>query len=272
MLATIFGHKGFIGSNLHFYLASQNWDCYLPERNARWEPIKNNLGHIFYCAGTTNDFFKKINDTIDAHIVLLLNVIQKSSFESLTYVSSTRLYDQSPQKNIDLEEINYKIKYFENNAIFDLSKLLGESICFQIGNPTVRVVRVSNVYSDRQPLDGFIGKLFSFVNQEEFNVLRIKGSPKDYRDYLHIDDLIPTMVKIALSGESRLYNVASGTNTLNLEIATLIEERYQKKVDFFEKEKTNYFADIIDISNTVKEFDFRPRSFLPTFEKFIDSR
>jgi nucleoside-diphosphate-sugar epimerase len=268
MRATIVGHKGFIGSHLYSFLSSQKWECYLPDRTVSWIIPGKNLGHIFYCAGTTSDYLDKITDTIDAHVVLLLKILKSGTFDSLTYLSSTRLYDNALQLEGNLEDISFALKSSEARNLFDLSKLLGESLCLQIGNPTVRVARISNVYSVGQESQGFIGELLNFVNQNYSSVMAIKGSPQDSRDYLDIEDLLPVLVKIAIKGQSRIYNIASGENTKNLEIASLIEEKCKKRINFFMTEILSP-KPTVSIRNTSEEFNFKPRGFLSTFSEII---
>jgi len=61
------------------------------------------LGHIIYCIGITADFRRRPHDTITAHVTKLQEVLTRTSFESLVYLSSTRVYsrcvtDHSVQK------------------------------------------------------------------------------------------------------------------------------------------------------------------------------
>ena len=44
---TIFGHKGFLGSNLVKYLKNSNCDVYLPSRNK--VKFDKNLNNVIYC-------------------------------------------------------------------------------------------------------------------------------------------------------------------------------------------------------------------------------
>ena len=139
--ATLIGGHGFIGSHLLEELKKTHWDVLVSEKN---DPrlLTEELGHVFYCAGLTADFRQRPFDTVHAHVSDVASILQKSAFKSLTYLSSTRVYSGAISTK---EDAVLQVNPTDANDLYNLSKLMGESICLQSGK-NVRVVRLSNVY------------------------------------------------------------------------------------------------------------------------------
>ena len=90
-LITVLGATGFIGRNLVKKLNEDGKTIYIPGRN---EIIKDKfLGDIIYTIGLTADFREHPYDTIIAHVCKLIEIMQNNTFKSLTYLSSTRVYN-----------------------------------------------------------------------------------------------------------------------------------------------------------------------------------
>ena len=91
MKFTIFGSRGFIGSNLLQKLKHSNVECYTPDIHNN-EILKENLGHVIYAIGLTADFRERQFDTVEAHVCLLHDLLKNATFDSFLYLSSTRVY------------------------------------------------------------------------------------------------------------------------------------------------------------------------------------
>jgi len=87
---TVLGSSGFIGSHLVNKLRELNVSYYCPSREE--DLTKKNLGDVIYCIGLTADFRSRPFDTVTAHVCKLLTILQECRFDSLLYLSSTRLY------------------------------------------------------------------------------------------------------------------------------------------------------------------------------------
>jgi nucleoside-diphosphate-sugar epimerase len=216
MKATVVGGKGFIGQHLAQHLNEIGWDCWIPERD---DPrlYTDDLGCVFYCAGLTSDFLSRMFDTIDAHICLLNKIINKSHFDSLIYLSSTRIYDGT-SKDIAYEDTFFSFNPSLPRHLYDLSKVMGESICLASQQGKVRIARLSCVYKDQQDHDGFLSQLLRDVfgiAPESSKSLLINSSADAVRDYVYLEDVIQALVLIATKGKYKIYNVASGENISN---------------------------------------------------------
>jgi len=217
--ATVFGGRGFIGRNLVARLRATGWNCSLAERddgNDAW----SHMGHVFYCAGLTADYARRPFDTIEAHVSLLAKVLREGAFESLVYLSSTRLYDSQPGKRA-VEDEALLFDPANPRHIYDLSKALGESLCRVAGEGKARVARLSCVYLDHTDEDGFLPGLLRQVielngaQDRAVRMLSLDTSRHFSRDYVGMDDVLDALVLIATRGKDFIYNVASGENTSN---------------------------------------------------------
>ena len=128
-MITILGTGGFIGSNLVQKLKALDIDYFAPSRN---ETISNaSLDKIIYCIGVTYDFKERPLDTLEANLCELVNIIKNYNFESITYLSSVRLFNVIQPSNTD---------------IYNLSKIMAENVLLNYCKKDFKIVRLSNVY------------------------------------------------------------------------------------------------------------------------------
>lgn len=220
--ATIIGASGFVGTALQARLRALGWSCTVPNRHAASQPV-GSLGHIFYCAGMTADYAKNPADTVEAHVALLSRVLTSQDWDSLVYLSSTRLYDGQPPERSGVEEGAFLVDPDNMRHLYDLSKLLGENLCRVMGPGKARVARLSCVYRDERDPHGFIGDLMrKILNTPSGSILSVDSSPHFQRDYVHIDDVVEGLIKIAVGGRSPVYNLAFGSNTSNADLADAV--------------------------------------------------
>lgn len=156
---TIFGGSGFIGQNLINYLRSLGHEVFATSRNEKL-PTKINLGHVIFAIGITGNFRGRPFDTIESNVSILAKYMQSSTFDSWLFLSSARIYGT---KKDFASETDY-IKVFPNeDSIYDISKLLAESLCMSINNSNIRIARISNVYGVNQSCNTFLGSLLSDI-------------------------------------------------------------------------------------------------------------
>lgn len=214
--ATLIGGRGFIGRHLYTRLLALGWTCYLAERG---DAVFNTqaLGHVFYCAGLTADFRQRPYATVEAHVELLRRVLENCQFTSLTYLSSTRVYAGAMSTN---EDAALLVRSQEPGDLYNLSKLLGESLCINSQRP-VRIVRLSNVYGTAMPEQNFLADVLSKAAREK--LVHFRSAPDSQKDYIAIADVVRYLPAIALQANHQLYNVASGRNYRHADIAAFLQ-------------------------------------------------
>lgn len=219
---TILGGSGWIGSALVNYLRSLSYNVVSIDRTNiyQWLQSDVNPGHVFYAIGITSDFRTRIHETIDAHVNMLTQVLHRQNIYGLTYLSSTRLYHSSTST---YEESMINVGSTSISDIYNLSKLLGESLVLRHPSCSYRVVRLSNVIGPFQSPNTFFGSLLSdAINKQSIVIHQSASSSKDY---IYLLDTLELLRSISTNGKHRIYNVASGYNINNKAIAQLFLER-----------------------------------------------
>lgn len=212
---TVLGASGFIGGALVSDLREGGVSVNAPSRAGinDFSELKGSLGHIVYTIGLTSDFRVRPFDTVEAHVGLLSRVLQSCDFESLTYLSSTRVYIHSASTREDHPVI---VNPNVPEDLFNLSKLAGEALCLASGR-AVRIARVSNVYGEGDLSENFLTSVLR--DAAASGRVKIGLSPASSKDYVDLRDVVRWLTAIATRGTRRVYNVASGRNTSNGEIA-----------------------------------------------------
>ena len=135
-----------------------------------------------------------------------------------------------------------------------------------IPNDNVRVIRLSNVIGDDFASGNF---LFSLIHEAvEFKEIKLKQSPFIERDYIALTSVIKMIEKIALLGNERVYNVASGINISNVEILKEISRITDCDV-IMDKENEDYTFPVIENKKIINEFSFQPETILNNIENLI---
>jgi nucleoside-diphosphate-sugar epimerase len=252
-MITVLGASGFIGSNIVDKLTKAGEEVYAPKREENFGD--RNLGDIIYCIGMTADFRTKPFDTVTAHICVLNDILKECSFNSLTYLSSTRVYINASKK-IAEEEDKILVDPANADELYTLTKLTGERLCLSSGR-NVKIVRLSNIIGNDFNSDNFLTDIVRRINKEgAFTLFSTLSSAKDY---LFIDDAVDLLIKIALTGKEKLYNVASGKNSTNEEIINELKKNLQFSYQISENAKEIKFPEI-SVKKISIEFNFKPTS------------
>jgi nucleoside-diphosphate-sugar epimerase len=193
-----------------------------------WTPARGDvevftrpLGHVMYCVGLTADFRTRPFDTVDAHVGLLGQVLQRAQFDSLLYLSSTRVYMGAASTD---EDAPLAVVPGDPSYLYNLTKLTGESLCHASGRAGVRVARLSNVVGPG--MDAASGNLVvDLLRQAQGGHIVLRSDPQSAKDYLHVDDLLDWLPRIALVGRAATYNVASGRQTIHAQWLAWLQAR-----------------------------------------------
>ena len=262
MKFTVFGSRGFIGSNVTEYLRWEGHEVFTPARDEIPLPDVH-LGHVIYCIGLTGDFRRRPFDTVNAHVTELTKRMQNASYDSWLYLSSTRVYGASSGPVTETDPI---FVMPGSDGIYDISKLLGESLCLSADRPTVRVARLSNVYGAKQSCHTFLGSLLEDVAAGR--EILIGEDPESSKDYIAITDVVCLIQKISLHGRHQLYNLASGSSTKHRMLAERLYQLTGRPVIFSVKAPRRIFPSM-NVSRITEEFGLEPRSLLKDLNELI---
>jgi nucleoside-diphosphate-sugar epimerase len=261
---SIFGASGFIGSHFSDYVKAKGHKVNVMPRDINEIPMQTNLGHVVYCIGLTADFRSKTFETVDAHVSLLSKVLKSFQFESFLYLSSTRVY----QGQVDARE-GSQLSVNPNNRddLYNLSKIMGESLCINSLSKNIKIARISNVYGKGMGKSNFLYDITQNVMVD--NSLVLKTSLYSEKDYLPISDAVEMLYMISTRGSQSVYNVASGVNTSVKTILGLLEKRSAFQLDLSEDAVLNVFPKI-NVEKISNEFSFSTYSFDQEFNNFIE--
>ena len=222
-------------------------------------------GHVVYCIGLTADFRSRPWDTVDAHVGVLRHLLAEGRFASLTYLSSTRVYLGG---NAGHEDAPLTVRPEAPDQLYNLSKLMGESLCHAAHRPEkpVRVVRLSNVVGGDLNSDNFIYALLREALAT--GAIQLNSSLDSAKDYIALADVTRMLEQIASHGQARCYNLASGQQLSHRDIVKFIA-RITKAYVILSKEAQETRFPPIDINRLKKEFNFTPTPPLDTLHTLL---
>ena len=262
MRFTVLGASGFVGSHLVAELRRRDVEVAAPRRDDWHDALRSHPGHVLYCAGLTADFRAHGADAVRAHVCRLLEVIERDSFESLVYLSSTRVYRGSESGS---ENSTFRVDPSSPDDLYNLSKLTGEALCLSRGDGRIRVARLSNAYGSDWMSTNF---LMSVVRAAaDTGAVEMETAAESRKDYIAIEEAVRLLLAIAERGRQALYNVASGESTTNGEIAAVLE-RLGVRVTVRPDAPVVVFPPV-DVSRTSAEFQPARRALVDDLPQLI---
>ena len=250
MRFTVLGASGFIGRNLASRLRDEGHDVFAPARNDEGR-FRNVLGHVIYCIGLTADFRKRPFDTVRAHVSVLSDVLERADFTSLLYLSSTRVYANATETS---ETMALPIRTVEPSDLYNLSKLMGESLCLNSGRNGMRIARLSNVVGFDPDSDNFLPTL---IREALAGTITLRSALDSSKDYVALEDVLAILPRIAVEGLQPIYNVASGRNLRNGDLTKRLEALTGCSVRIAEPASVQSFPPV-RIERLCQEFRFSP--------------
>jgi nucleoside-diphosphate-sugar epimerase len=267
-MITILGASGFVGSHLVNFLCRMGVHYYAPQRNA--DLFDRDLGHVIYCIGMTADFRNKPFETIESHICKLSGLLQHGRFKSFTYLSSTRLYINTPYSNIKVKEDDF-VYINSSNAtdIFAASKLTGELLALNSGRENIKVVRLSNVFGDDFKSENFVTSVIKEALSK--GAVKIYSGPDSAKDYVSISDVCQALYLLSSLEETGVFNLAYGSNTTHAQLLSEIENITGAKMIYVADASTICFTEI-DTTKLVNLIRFKPvNSILKSLPSIIEA-
>ncbi len=256
MIYTVLGAQGFVGQALSQWLRTRGHEVHTPARQLPPAELSASLrGHVVYCIGLTADFRSRPWDTVDAHVGVLRQLLADGQFASLTYLSSTRVYLGGDTGH---EDAPLTVRPEAPDQLYNLSKLMGESLCHAAHRPErpVRVVRLSNVVGGDLTSDNFIYALLREALAT--GAIQLNSSLDSAKDYIALLDVVRMIEQISLNGRAHCYNLASGQQLSHREIVQFIVNMTNAHVTIKENPVEICFP-AIDITLLKKEFNFSPQ-------------
>ena len=215
-LYTVFGGRGFIGSEIVKQLNQLGHNVFVPERGDESIYYKD-LGTIIYCAGH-GDCKNAPFAVFEANVALLSSLLQRARFERLLYMSSTRVY---MNQEASFESADLTVCVDDNRRLFNLTKLVAEELCLKSARK-VCIVRPSNVYGVALNSPLFLPA----ITRNAINTGHVDMYiAKDYaKDYVSVYDVAESCIYLSqhIDFNGQIVNVAAGYNVSAAEIADIL--------------------------------------------------
>ena len=135
-------------------------------------------------------------------------------------LSSTRVYARSADTR---ETALLPCLSSDPSDLYNLSKLLGESLVLQDPRPGMKVVRLSNVVGPGQPASTFVGALLAEARTR--GGVTIQQPVDTAKNYVAMEDVVRLLPLIADQGKQRLYNLGSAHNNTHAEVAAWLKRQ-----------------------------------------------
>ena len=259
---TVLGAGGWIGAGLLAELQRQGRPVRAVGRAdlPAWLAERDQEGPVIYAIGLTADFRQRPHATAEAHVSLLSQVLQRPGIEHLLLLSSTRVYARSADTR---ETATLPCLSSDPSDLYNLSKLLGESLVLQDPRAGMKVVRLSNVVGPGQPISTFFGALLDEARVD--GMVTIQQPPDTAKNYVALEDVTRLLPLIAERGQQRLYNLGSAHNTTHAEVAAWLR-RNGIEVQFAYEESSGFGHSFppLAIERLAAEFESPNDPFLQT--------
>ena len=257
MKFTVLGATGVIGRHVIKFLRARGEDVFAPDRDDS-SIFSRPLGNIIYAIGVTADFRTRPIDTVQSHVCILTDILRRADFESLVYLSSTRVYMGAATSS---EDNTFYVNPQDPSDLYNLSKLMGESLCLFCGRKGVKIARLSNVVGgEDHDSDNFLPSL---IREARKGKIVLHTDLSSAKDYIHIDDVASLLYQIACTGQRSIYNVASGQQITHAEWVSRLESLTGCSFEIETGAPVIQFIPI-NVERISKEFCFQPQSVFDT--------
>ena len=206
------------------------------------------------------------NITINSNV---LNACIENNIKNYIYVGSACSYPKSKQNNKGLNYFKEEDTFpLDPETSYGMSKYLGEYealLAMKENKINVGILRLHNIYGNFGSLDlekmqvipSLIYKIIK--NNKIKETLKVWGSGNQYRDFLHVDDVINALELIFLKGMNKgPIQIGSGIPTTIKELSNIISKINEKKYNIktnieFDTSKMEGDFGRISINNKAKE-------------------
>lgn len=251
MTWTVVGARGFVGSAFVRRFRERGEKVReLTHREAL--AVEEDLSDVVYLSGVAWDAEARPDDTVRMHVDVPRALLAKR-LRSMVYVSSTRVYGDSRNTS---EEAARQVRPTD---LYAVTKAAGETIVLCDPRPTMRVVRLSNVYG---PSFSSGLMLSDFMRQAATSGrIVVRSSPDSEKDHVSVEDVVDVTSRIVTGGAHRIYNIAAGRNTRQGDLLAALAQAASCAVEMPHDAPSVTFAPI-DVARIRSEFGFVPRDVL----------
>lgn len=197
--------------------------------------INKKIKYILHFAGQSSNeksFYNPVKDFNDNvySTLKLLEFYTKNKCKHFIYASSMSVYGATPNKPIAENFYCNPISFYGN------SKLTSEKYIklYKQKNVNYTILRLFNVYGPGQLLNSFDQGMIRIYLNQIYNKKKVvvKGSKNRFRDFVYIDDVIDSIVKILGNKNSygRIFNIGTNKKTYVKNLLKILKNK--TKINF----------------------------------------
>ena len=221
---SVYGGTGFIGGTFCEMFPEE---VVLVPRNNR-EPETNEV--LYFISTTTNQsVFSNLHIDIDTNLSIFVDVLEKCKNKDITFnfISSVFVYGNDILNAKETDCCNPR-------GFYSITKRCAEqllvSYCETFGIK-YRILRISNVYGlDKTVSSGknVLGYMIGLLKENKD--INLYGGGKFLKDYMFVDDVCRAIrVVLEKGNQNEIYNIASGTSMLFVDIIQRAKDMIQSK-------------------------------------------
>ena len=280
MSVLVFGGSGFIGSKVVECLLKNNIECLsfdivasnIGGMNAKWiradilevpsiERIffEYNIDTVIHLVGLPAIEYCEVNP----HFSFLLNVVsvqnvleamRKTDIKKIVFASSAAVYGYHSKGSVKETDLT------NPTTIYGYHKLIAEQLIKSYNQSyglNYVTLRLFNVYGGNPD----IGKdvISTFIRRSARGLPIVIKGPNKYRDFIHINDVINTFVKVAIEDVSNVtINIGTGKMTTLFEVANIVKKYFPKVEVKYEVPPDDGTGIVADITLAKEKLSFTP--------------
>ena len=239
----ILGGSGFIGQNIveklsHktknvVSLGSKNLDLTAPDSVDKLKNILNKSDTVIFLSAITPDKGKNIA-TFTKNILMMqhfIDAIKTSPVAHIIYLSSDAVY------GFDQSYISEESPVAPE-SLYGVMHLSREIMLSEVHEIPHAILRVTMVYGKGDSHFAYGPNRF-YDSALKNKTIEIFGNGEEYRDYIHIDDLVSIIEKIICLKSVGLINIASGVSSTFNDIANKIINNISHTIEIVKNKRIN---------------------------------
>ena len=288
------GGSGFIGSNICKLLVKMNQSVVVYDNNSRHgvKNLKSIMSKIVFIKGDIRDkkklftacknidsvihlayingtkfFYSKPELVLDVATKGTINIFDaciKYKIKEFFLASSSEVY-QTPLKTPTDENESLKVPDVHNpRYTYGGGKILSELYAINYGRKFFKkmiIFRPHNVYGPNMGNEHVIPELIKKFRRIKKNIVKIQGTGKEIRTFIHIDDFVSAFNLLVKKGKHlNIYNIGTSEKIQIKQLVTKISKIFNKKIKVSKTslQKGGTKIRIPDISK-IKRLGFKPK-------------
>jgi UDP-glucose 4-epimerase len=273
------GGAGFIGTNLINRLVKEGHKVFSLDDYSTGNVNNHNKEALYMHSSVTSFDFNHYPNKIDLifHLAAFSRIQPSFNHPIKTFsdnvVGTVTILEYAKKNNIKVIYAGSCSKWHDpTDSPYASSKFLGEEVCRMYRNAfdvNVEIARFYNVYGPYESLDINNGNVIGIWRKlvELNKPLTIVGDGQQRRDFIHVDDVVDGLYKIALSKQKHedAWELGTGKNYSIIELYNFFKQRFSSNRINVPDQKGNYRETLLVNNDAEKKLKWKPEDRLKEY-------